>query len=98
MHEIDTDPAMLEDIRKHIEKLIARYEAEKVENERLREELRACKETGEAYRRQIMDLESSIETLKLTEAFTAGGDHRAAKEKMDQLIREIDKCISYLES
>ena len=89
---------MLEDIRKHIEKLIALYEAEKAENERLREELRACKETGEADRRQIMDLESSIETLKLTEAFTAGGDHRAAKEKMDQLIREIDKCISYLES
>ena len=29
---------------------------------------------------------------------TAGGDHAAAKEKMDQLIREIDKCISYLES
>ena len=89
---------MLEDVRKHIEKLIALYEAEKAENERLREELHACKETGDAYRRQILDLESSIETLKLTEAFTAGGDHRAAKEKMDQLIREIDKCISYLES
>ena len=89
---------MLEDVRKQIEKLIARYEAGKAENERLRAELQACKETGEAYRRQIMELESTIETLKLTEAFTAGGDHRAAKEKMDRLIREIDKCISYLES
>lgn len=89
---------MLEEVRKHIEELIARYEAVKVENERLREELHASKETGEAYRRKVLDLESTIETLKLTEAFTAGGDHRAAKEKMDQLIREIDKCISYLES
>ena len=59
---------------------------------------RACKETGEADRRQILELESTIDTLKLTEAFTAGGDRQAAKEKMDQLIREIDKCISYLES
>ena len=89
---------MLEDVRQQIEKLIARYEAGKAENERLRAELQACKETGETYRRQIMELESTIETLKLTEAFTAGGDHHAAKEKMDQLIREIDKCISYLES
>jgi len=89
---------MLEDIRKQFEKLIALYEAEKVENERLRGELLASKETGEALRRQVLDLESTIETLKLTEAFTAGGDHRAAKEKLDQLIREIDKCISWLES
>ena len=89
---------MLEDVRKQIEKLIARYEAAKAENERLRAELQACKETGDAYRRQILELESTIETLKLTEAFTAGGDHRAAKEKMDRLIREIDKCISCLES
>ncbi len=89
---------MLEDVRKQIEKLIARYEAGKAENERLRAELQACKETGEAYRRQILELESTIETLKLTEAFTAGGDHQAAKEKMDRLIREIDKCISCLEN
>ncbi|MBR1707093.1 MAG: hypothetical protein IJ721_09970 [Bacteroidales bacterium] len=88
---------MLEDVRRHIERLIALYEAEKVENERLRAELHACKETGETYRRQIMELESRIETLKLTEAFTAGGDHAAAKAKIDQLIREIDKSISWLE-
>ena len=89
---------MLEEIRKQFEELIARYEAEKVENARLREELHASKETGDACRRQILDLESQIETLKLTEAFTAGGDPRAAKEKLDQLIREIDKCISWLEN
>ena len=89
---------MLEEVRKHIEELIARYEAEKVENERLREELHASKETGDALRRQVLELESTIDTLKLTEAFTAGGDNRAAKEKLDQLIREVDKCISWLEN
>ncbi len=89
---------MLEEVRKQFEKLIARYEAEKVENQRLREELQASKETGEACRRQILELESTIDTLKLTEAFTAGGDQRAARETIDQLIREIDKCISWLEN
>jgi len=91
---------MLEDLRKNIEKLIALYEAEKVENQRLRDELRQCKEAGASSNKQISDLESRIETLTLTEAFTAGGttDKAAAKEKIDKLIKEIDKCISWLES
>ena len=88
---------MLEDIRQKIEQLIARYEAEKAENQKLREKLQACKETGNSLREQIMELESEIETRKLTEAFTGGGDRAAAKEKVDTLIREIGKCISCLE-
>ena len=88
---------MLEGIRQRIEQLIALYEAEKAENQKLREELRECKETGDNLREQIMELESEIETLKLTEAFTGGGNKEAAREKVDTLIREIGKCISCLE-
>lgn len=89
-------PAMLEDIRENIKQLIARYEAEKAENERLRDELRACEETGATLRKQITELESELETRKLTEAFSAGAP-ADAKAKVDKLIKEIDKCISYLE-
>ena len=87
---------MLENVRQEIERLIARYEAEKAENARLREELRACEETGAALKKQIMDLESEIETRKLTAAFNAGVP-ADAKEKVDTLIKEIDRCISWLE-
>ena len=87
---------MLDSIRQEIERLIARYEAEKAENERLRAELRTCEETGAALKRQIMDLESEIETRKLTAAFNAGVP-QDAKEKVDTLIKEIDRCISWLE-
>ena len=88
---------MLEEIRTQVEQLIARYEAEKAENEQLRQELRACEETGAALRKQINELESRIETRKLTEAFAGGTYNAEAKAKVDTLIREIDKCISYLE-
>jgi len=87
---------MLEGIRENIKQLIARYEAEKAENERLRDELRACEETGATLRKQITELESELETRKLTEAFSAGAP-ADAKAKVDKLIKEIDKCISYLE-
>ncbi len=87
---------MLDSIRQEIERLIACYEAEKAENTRLREELRACEETGAALKKQIMELESEVETRKLTAAFNAGVP-ADAKEKVDTLIREIDRCISWLE-
>ena len=34
----------------------------------------------------------------LTEAFGAFGDNKAAKEKIDKLVKEIDRCISLLEN
>ena len=87
---------MLENVREQIEQLIARYEAEKAENQRLRQELQTREETGATLRKQIMELESEIETRKLTEAFSAAAP-ADAKAKVDTLIKEIDKCISYLE-
>jgi len=90
---------MLEDIKKKIEKLIALYEAEKAENAKLRTELQECRSAVETGRKQITELEEQIDTLKLSEAFSAGGNSTsAAKEKIDRMIREIDKCITFLES
>ena len=88
---------MLENVRTQIEQLIARYEAEKAENNRLRQELHTCEETGAALRKQIKELESEIETRKLTEAFSGGATTEDVRAKVDKLIKEIDKCISYLE-
>lgn len=88
---------MLENVRTQIEQLIARYEAEKAENTRLRQELHTCEETGAALRKQIKELESEIETRKLTEAFSGGAATEDVRDKVDKLIKEIDKCISYLE-
>ena len=87
---------MLEELRTNIEQLIARYEAVKAENESLRRELLSCKETADAQKAKMMEMESEISTLLLSQAFSAapGSD---AKAKIDSLIKEIDKCISALE-
>lgn len=89
---------MLEDIRKNINRLIALYEAEKAENENLRSQLSESRAAVNSYREQISGLEEQIETLRLTQAFTAGGNTPpASKEKIDRMIKEIDRCISLLE-
>ena len=89
---------MLEGLRKDIEKLISLYEAEKSERIRLQSQLAQCKAENEACRKQIGDLEQQVNNLQLSEAFGVGGDKVAAKEKIEKLIKEIDKCISLLEN
>lgn len=89
---------MLEGIKTNIEKLIALYEAERLECERLRDELLRSKADNETCRKRIEDLEQQVNNLHLSEAFGVGGDSYAAKEKIEKLIKEIDKCIALLEN
>ena len=89
---------MLEGIKTDIEKLIALYEAERSERERLQAELVRCGAENESCRKRIEDLEQQVNTLHLSEAFGVGGDSSAAKEKIERLIKEIDKCIALLEN
>ena len=89
---------MLEGIKTDIEKLIALYEAERSERERLQAELVRCGAENESCRKRIEDLEQQVNNLHLSEAFGVAGDSSAAKEKIERLIKEIDKCIALLEN
>lgn len=89
---------MLEGIRNNIEKLIALYESEKKQNEKLVLELEQKDATIDSCKKQIAELERQVDNLKLTEAFTAlSGTNYDAREKIDKMITEIDRCISLLE-
>lgn len=90
---------MIEALNNNIEKLIAAYEAAMAENSALRVQAEQLKSQNEDYRKQIIELERTIDNLKLTDAFLGGsGNGKAAKEKIERMIREIDKCISLLEA
>ena len=89
---------MLEDVRKNIERLIALYERERQTKENLVIELRRKDAEIDSYKKQISDLERQVDNLKLIEAFTAHeAGSAAAREKIDKMISEIDRCISLLE-
>ena len=75
-----------------IEKSTADY------REALAAELEKERAANDACRKQIDDLKDQVSTLELKGAFMSGGDSSSAsREKIDKLIREIDKCISLLE-
>lgn len=89
---------MFEDIRTDIMRLVAAYEGKKMENNALQSELEQIKSQNDNYRKQIIELERQIDNLKLTDAFlTAAGDNGKAKEKIEKMIREIDRCIALME-
>ena len=89
---------MFEDIKKSFEKLVALYESERGQRMRLQKELESAKAENAAYKERIIDLERQVDNHKLTEAFTSSsGDNSAAKEKIEKLIKEMDRCISLLE-
>ena len=88
---------MLEDIRADINRLIALYEGEKGRADALAAKLSESEAAVKSYKEQITDLNGQIDNLRLQYAFTGSGDPVAAKEKLDKLIREIDKCIKLLE-
>ena len=89
---------MLEKVRQTIRKLIAAYEAEKMERTRLQSALDQVLAQNEAYRKQITELERQIDNLKLAEAFKAdGAGSPEAKKKINSLLKEIDRCITLLE-
>lgn len=88
---------MLEDIKTNITRLIALYEGEKQRADALESSLRGSEALIEQYKAQITDLNSKIDNLKLSMAFTGRGDNELAKARIEKLIREIDKCIKMLE-
>ncbi len=89
---------MLDEIKKDIETLIFLYEEADQENRRLRDELEQSKIRITDYVKQIAELEKKIDNNKLLNAFVGKSpDNNEAKERVDKLIKEIDKCISLMQ-
>ena len=88
---------MRDDIWKEILTLISLYEKAKREKDEIRDELEQKKAEADRYLKLIKELEKQIDNLKLKNAFLATSGDEEAKERIDRLIREIDKCIALLE-
>lgn len=88
---------MFEDLRNNITRLISLYETEKQRADELSEELGRSRAAEEACMKQIAQLERQIDNQRLAGALTAGDGNPEARERLDKLIHEIDRCIALLE-
>ena len=87
---------MISDLRSKIERLISLYEREKQRGDELVSQLEASRAEIADKKQQITELKSQIDHYKLAGAFTSSEDVQASKERLNKLIRDIDKCIKLL--
>ena len=89
--------ATIERLHKKLESLVANYQ-------QLKEDLKASNQKVDVLSKQldehnqtIQQLNEKNKVLKLSSSIQAEqGDKKAAKQKINELVREIDKCIALL--
>lgn len=93
MQEIDQ---LVTDIERKINGLISQFQSKDAEIKRLIGELGHMKQTIEDLLSRITILEEENKILKIAHTLTSGTDTTDTKNQINQLVREIDHCISLL--
>tara|TARA_B100000902_G_C27322533_1_gene925728 strand:- start:3165 stop:3446 length:282 start_codon:yes stop_codon:yes gene_type:complete len=80
-----------------IKKLISLYEIEKQEKKSAIQEIENIKKELIDQREIIKELEEKIKLVKLSRVVSSSGDdNKRTKQKINDYVREIDKCIALL--
>lgn len=93
----DPDKNLLADLTNKVRQLIARHESLKQEKQRLAEKIGQLEFQVNQLRHENSELERKYENLKLAKLLDASEDEKKdAKNRIQKLVREIDKCIALL--
>ncbi len=85
------------EINQKIDRLIAKHEALKQENQLLKEKLNETTTVVKEKDQVIDKLNEQIKVLSMAKSLSGdSGANKDMKLKINELVREIDKCISLL--
>lgn len=88
--------AVINELKKKVEQLITLYIASLDRNLELESEVKAVRERLETWKSENNKLKEEIKTLKVAKAISMGEGGAEARNRINQLVREIDKCIALL--
>ena len=83
-------------VSEKLQQLVKQYNRLQKENEKLKEELQQCRHNETAMQQQTETLQQQITILKLASGELNEKDKKDFEKKINQYIREIDKCITFL--
>ncbi len=84
-------------LKEKITGIISLYESSKYEVENLKKELENLEIKKKNLEKNISELENKYNSLKLAKTLTGSKqDNAEAKSKINNIVREIDKCIALL--
>lgn len=93
---MDDVTTLVSGIEFKVRKLIARQKKLRGENENLIIDINQLKKINEEQKQVIKGLEEKIQVLKLARTSEGKEDNSDVRAKINELVREIDKCIGLL--
>jgi len=89
--------ATIQRLYSKMESLIAKYEAVNEQYQLSLNQIEELSKQIELHEQAIKQLEEKNKILKLSTSIQSEqGDNKAARKKINELVREIDKCIALL--
>ncbi len=93
----EKDQLLIDELKMNIRRLINSLDESKNELERIKDEYKGLEFQFSAYKEEYQALKKQYDNLKVAKALAEGDpDNQAAKQKINKLIREVDKCIALL--
>jgi len=88
----------IDGLRTKVEKLINLHEKQAAENRDLRASLNRLSESKSQLEGKVKELEEKQKLQRISQAISSGGDQntRELKLKINEYIREIDKCLTVM--
>lgn len=84
-------------IENNVRKLVGQLDDSKKEIEILREENTKLKAEIDALKQKLLNREMIDTTILVAKSIDSGSNSQSSRKKLNELIREIDKCILLLE-
>ncbi len=88
--------AVINELNTKVERLIKLYISSLDKNREMNSEMKELRIQIERMKSENMKLHEEIKTLKVVAAISTGEGSSEAKNRISQLVREIDKCIALL--
>nr|WP_320000443.1 hypothetical protein [uncultured Draconibacterium sp.] len=93
----EEDHLLLNDLKRNTQQLFEKYNELEQKNKMLSEQVENLKQEIELMEHEKIELGRSYEQLKIANQILSERDETGeAKQRIDFLIREIDKCIALL--
>lgn len=89
---------LVENIQVKVKNVISLYESVKNDNNKFLTENNILKEEIASNKKMISDLEEKIDLLRISKSaqLNDSDNLKESRKKIDQYVREIDKCIALL--
>ncbi len=88
--------AHLKRIQEKVQQLLRRFKSMQQENERLRRSLDDSAEKLKVAQEQIQQLRAQVDVLKLNAGELNTADKKEIEKKINNYLKEIDRCIALL--